>query len=141
MYDVDRKLYDKFVGECKEHMSALGIKGVPVTYVFDKPPAFAGNNILACSLRFKNNQKLAMYFNKKWHRKPDLKTTEYLAYHEPLEVMLEDEFKVLMQRCVKARRFDDEGWRDTVHSAINKIINLIDPSLLVDSTDESWIKD
>jgi hypothetical protein len=141
LYDVDRRLYDKFVRECKDHMDALGIKAAPVTYIFDKPPAFAGNNILACSVRFRNNQKLAMYLNPKWHRKPTRKTMGYLAYHEPLEVMLEDEFKVFAHKCAKTRKVDDELWRDTVHSALNRIINLIDPNLLVDSTDESWIKD
>jgi predicted metal-dependent peptidase len=141
LYDVDRGLYDKFVEECKEHMDRLGIKAAPVTYIFDKPPAFTGSNILACSVRFRNNQKLAMYLNPKWHRKPSSKCVEYLAYHEPLEVMLEDEFKAFAHKCVRTRKFDDEVWRDVVHSAINRIISLIDPDLLVDSTDESWIKD
>lgn len=83
----------------------------------------------------------SMYFNSKWHRKADEKTTEYLAYHEPLEVMLEDEFKAFAHKCAKSRRVDYEVWKDSVHSEINRIINLIALKLLVDSTDESWIKD
>ena len=101
MYAVDKKFYGKFVSECREHMDALGLKSAPVTYVFDKPPAFAGDNILACSLRFRNNQRLAMYLHKNWHRKPDEKTMEYLAYHDPLEGMLEVEVKVFAQKCAK----------------------------------------
>lgn len=137
-YRLTKDHFKVFVQECKRRLAQAGVRNMPVTFVFDSPPPYMGPRVLACTLTYKNSQKLAIYLNPTWHRYPKAKTLRYLAAHEIVENVLQESFLTFTEKCVKAKRIDEEDWKTTVHATMNRIISMIDPDLMVEETDKSW---
>jgi len=134
-YKLDKENFILYTEECKKVLDLLGLKQSPITFVFEKPPS-ADDYSLGGSIQYEDSQKLLIYLNKIWPREVTDKKIKYLAAHEIVEILLIQSFLAFAEDCAKTRNVDYDRWEQVVHEALNRLLMLYDPDLMVEIAED-----
>ena len=131
IYNLDKDNFLFYVQECKVCLNLLGIHRAPVTFAFELPPQ-ADKFHLGGSIMYEDSQKILIYLNPEWPREVTDNKLKYLAAHEAVEILLIDKFLAFCEECVRVGHVDYKKWEDVSHNALNRLLMLYDPELLID---------